>query len=99
MKIGLLSDIHGDLAGFKAALAIFSQHGITCMLCPGDIVERGSEADEIVRLIQKYGIMGVTSRDSHTCAILSLPEKEFQVFDLDSGKEIAIPVINRSRTE
>jgi putative phosphoesterase len=215
MKIGVMADIHGDLVGFQTALRIFERERVDMTVCAGDIVERGSDADEVVRLIrernissikgnheysvignqkrwrqtgnpermaqigriisdetltyleslpdsaqydwentritmghgtpwsdvlavfpdsrqgvfdqlfQRYGpntdimilghthqpmrvyvqemlvinpgsIYGVTIRDSHTCATLWLPERTFQVFDLETEKEIEIPAVDRS---
>jgi len=56
MKIGLIADIHGDLEGFQAALTLLNAHEVTCILCAGDIVDRGPEADAIVRLIKDHNI-------------------------------------------
>jgi putative phosphoesterase len=215
MKIGILGDIHGDLRGFNTALRIFESEGVDFTICAGDIVERGSDADEVVRLIREHNIncikgnheysvisnqkrwrqtdnyermveigriisdetvaylerlpdsaqfdfentritvahgtpwsdviavfpdsrqgifdqlfqrystttdvmilghthqpmrvhmepmliinpgsiYGVTIRDSHTCATLSLPEQQFQVFDLETEKEFEIATVYRS---
>src|SRR5215510_2439728 len=66
MKIGLLADIHGDLAGFKRALRIFERERVEMMLCAGDIVERGSDADTIVRLIRERGIPAVKGNHEYS---------------------------------
>lgn len=214
MKIGLIADIHGDLVGFQAALRVFERQGVDRILCAGDIVDRGPDADTIVQLLQERSIAcikgnhdytvvsfqahwrtadnpqrlaqlgrivsdetvnflvslpdttrftfegvrllmahgtpwsdvmaafpgtrqsifdriveryagdtevvilghthvpmcvqiggmwvlnpgsiyGVTVRDSHTCAVLILPGCDFRVFDLESGKRIEIPVVQR----
>jgi hypothetical protein len=66
MKIGLIADIHGDLAGFNAALSICEREQVDLMLCAGDIVERGSDADEIVRLIRQYDIGCIKGNHEHS---------------------------------
>ena len=58
--------MHGDLVGFKTALAIFAREKVGMMLCPGDIVERGSDADEIVRLIGEYNFGCIKGNHEHS---------------------------------
>ena len=40
-------------------------------------------------------VYGESVRDSHTCATLTLPDCVFQVFDLESGQPLEIPVVWR----
>jgi hypothetical protein len=40
-------------------------------------------------------VYGVTARDSHTCATLTLPGREYRIFDLRSGEVIDLPVTLR----
>jgi putative phosphoesterase len=56
MKIGVIADMHGDLVGFEAALRIIEREGASQLICAGDIVDRGPEADEIIRIIRQRGI-------------------------------------------
>ncbi|MDX1993361.1 MAG: metallophosphoesterase family protein [bacterium] len=56
MKIGLIADMHGDLDSFETALAILETHEVECILCAGDVTERGAEADEIVQLMKALDI-------------------------------------------
>ena len=79
MKIGLLADIHGDLPGFQTALRLFDQHNTGQIICAGDIVDRGPNADTI--------------RDSHTCALLTLPGCTFQLVNLTNGTPIELPLV------
>ena len=58
--------MHGDLVGFKSALAIFAREKAGMLLCPGDIVERGSDADEIVRLIGEYNFGCIKGNHEHS---------------------------------
>lgn len=56
MKIGLISDIHGDMAGLESALAIFAREDVDRVLCAGDLVERGTDGDRVVQLLQEREI-------------------------------------------
>ena len=56
MKIGLIADIHGDLAGFRAALRLLEDKGVEHILCAGDIVDRGPDADTVVQLLQEHNV-------------------------------------------
>lgn len=40
MKIGLLSDIHGDLDGLRKALKLPDSFGVEQLVCAGDMVEK-----------------------------------------------------------
>jgi len=60
MKIGLLSDIHGDLRALDTALArLENYHGVQHILCAGDLVGRGPEANGVVTRIRERGIITV----------------------------------------
>lgn len=64
MKIGIISDIHGDLAALKTVLERFDKiHKVDRVLCAGDLVGRGSEPDEVVTLIRERQIP--TVRGNH----------------------------------
>ena len=40
-------------------------------------------------------VFGITSRDSHTCAILRLPERTFDLFDLSTGAQRPLNPLRR----
>lgn len=73
MKIGLIADIHGDLEGFQAALTLLNAHEVTCILCAGDIADRGPEADAIVRLIKDHNIACI--KGNHDDTVVAHQEK------------------------
>ncbi len=66
VKIGLIADMHGDNDGFQQALAIFDREGVTQILCAGDIVDRGPEADSIVQTILERGIACISGNHDQT---------------------------------
>ena len=52
LKIGLIADLHGDLAGFERALAICKREGAEALLCAGDVADRGADVDAIVAILK-----------------------------------------------
>lgn len=50
-RIGIISDIHADLAGLEHALDVLKQQQVDTILCAGDLVDRGFDGDEVIELI------------------------------------------------
>ena len=64
MKIGIISDIHGDLKALKTVLdRLDNHHQVDEILCAGDLVGRGPEQEEVVNLIRNRHIQ--TVRGNH----------------------------------
>lgn len=56
MKIGILSDIHGELEALIKALDLLKQLEVDALICAGDLVDRGSDGDKVVDMIRKLNI-------------------------------------------
>ncbi len=52
MKIGLIADIHADLAALELALALMEQHKVQKILCAGDLVDKGKDGNAVVQRIR-----------------------------------------------
>ncbi len=64
MDIGVISDIHGDLAALDIVLERFDRyHQVDLVLCAGDLVGRGPDPDSVVQRIRERGIP--TVRGNH----------------------------------
>lgn len=64
MKLGIISDIHGDYAALETALdRLDNFHHVDRILCAGDLVGRGPQPDEVVTCIRERDI--VTVRGNH----------------------------------
>jgi putative phosphoesterase len=64
MKIGIVSDIHGDFDALETVLNRLDQHHqVDQILCAGDLVGRGPDPDRVVSLIRQRGIP--TVRGNH----------------------------------
>ncbi|NUM37300.1 MAG: metallophosphoesterase family protein [Candidatus Brocadiae bacterium] len=50
--LGLISDIHGDMASLEKALDYFEREGVEKVLCMGDLVGKGSLGNQVVETIQ-----------------------------------------------
>lgn len=55
-KIGLITDMHAELASTQAALDLLARQNVDRVLCSGDISERGVDGDAVVQLIQARDI-------------------------------------------
>jgi len=56
MKVGVMSDIHGNLEAFKEVLADMDRANVQDIVCLGDNVGYGPEPEEVVRLIRRRDI-------------------------------------------
>lgn len=60
MKLGLISDVHGDLrALLRAQELLLGRHQVDGIWCAGDLVGRGNHPDEVVQHIVGGGIPAV----------------------------------------
>jgi putative phosphoesterase len=64
--LGLVADIHGDLDGLRRALAIFAREQVGHLICAGDIVDRGADADAVVPILERLGATCVKGNHEHT---------------------------------
>jgi putative phosphoesterase len=64
MRIGIISDIHGDYVTLERTLNKLQQeHRVSGILCAGDLVGRGPEQNRVVELHRQLGIP--TVRGNH----------------------------------
>lgn len=64
MKIGVISDIHGDYEALDNALRqLESLHRVSTVICAGDLVGRGPDPDRVVQTIRDKDI--ATVRGNH----------------------------------
>lgn len=60
MRIGIISDVHGDLEALEATLQkLQDEHQVTYVLCAGDLVGRGPEQNRVVEVHRDFGIIAV----------------------------------------
>ncbi len=56
MRLGLISDIHGDIRALETTLSRLDQLAVDQIVCLGDLVGYGSEPDAVVAQLRDRGI-------------------------------------------
>ena len=57
MRIGIISDVHGDNVALEDVLERFVRHhNVEQILCAGDLVGRGPDPDRVIDIIRAHGI-------------------------------------------
>jgi putative phosphoesterase len=56
MKLGIISDIHSNIAGLRTALDRLAAQKVDRILCAGDLVDVDPNGDEVVALIRVHNI-------------------------------------------
>ncbi|GAB4552005.1 MAG: metallophosphoesterase family protein [Anaerolineae bacterium] len=56
MNIGLISDIHADLAALKTAIALLRRKGTDVIVCAGDLIDKGPAGNEVIAYMRDEGI-------------------------------------------
>jgi putative phosphoesterase len=78
MDIGVISDIHGDNAALETALnRLYDYHGVSQVLCAGDLVGRGPHPDDVVDLIRARAIPTVRGNHDEWSYALSAENKDY----------------------
>jgi putative phosphoesterase len=56
-RIGVISDIHADLASFQLALDRLDEANVDLVVCAGDLVERGvGDGSAVIDLLQRHSV-------------------------------------------
>jgi len=56
MRLGLISDIHGDMDSLTAAADCLRHASVDLILCAGDVVERGSDDHGVISYLHQHAI-------------------------------------------
>jgi len=56
MRLGIISDIHGDWDSLSTAISVLQNAAVDMLLCAGDLVERGSDDHGVVRFLREHSI-------------------------------------------
>lgn len=68
MKIAILSDIHGNLAAFEAAITDAKKKGCEKLLCLGDLTGYGDESAACIKLARKTFKICLMGNHDQACA-------------------------------
>jgi putative phosphoesterase len=56
VRLGIISDVHGDLEALRVALGQLDRRGVDKIVCAGDVVGNGPSSDKVVDLIRDRAI-------------------------------------------
>lgn len=57
VKVGIVSDIHGDIVALDAAIGHLRRMGCATILCPGDLLDVEPFGEEVVQRIKAEGVV------------------------------------------
>ena len=87
MKIGILSDIHGNKTALTAVFEDLSSDGIDSILILGDIIDYCPHSNEVIQMLREYkGSVLCNIHGNHENAIL---HEEYERFSSDRGRQCA----------
>ena len=95
MKVGLVSDIHGNFDALGAALAAARVHGVEKLLCCGDLVGYYYEPDRCLDLLAEWDMLCVVGNHEDMLARLMRDpslEDDFRL-RFGSGLSVAMNVL------
>jgi putative phosphoesterase len=65
MRLGLISDVHGDIAALERAWEHLTALGVERVVCAGDVVGYGPEPDRVVAFLAEHGIATAAGNHDH----------------------------------
>jgi len=80
-RIGLFSDIHGNLEALKAVLADMEEMGVQDKFCLGDIVGYGPDPAKCLELVRDLGCPILLGNHDEGCVALE-PDSSFNTYAL-----------------
>ena len=84
MRLGLLSDIHGNYPALEAALAGLHNHNVEKILIAGDIVGYYPYFNEVIDLLKKTDCLAIKgNHESYFFGDLEISESQWQNYMLD----------------
>lgn len=76
MKLGIITDIHGNLVALKSVLSEFEKENIDKIICCGDIIGIGPYPEETIKLLLKYKGKVIAVKGNHEQYLLDgLPQR------------------------
>ncbi len=68
MKIGVVSDIHGNLPALQAVVAKLQEARCALVLCAGDVVGYGAQPSQCIEIVRELGMICVIGNHDHMVA-------------------------------
>ena len=88
MKIGILSDIHGNLRALEAILHAFQLQRVEKIICLGDMIGYYHQSSEVLNLLMKSNVASILGNHKEKLiGYLNCSPEKWQACFLDSVKE------------
>jgi len=92
MKIGIISDIHGNLPSLEAVLNAFDERGVDTIVCLGDLVGYFHQSLEVLNLIMNSDIVTILgNHEAYMLGILDCSIANWSAYNLDYVKRSIPP--------
>lgn len=92
MKIGILSDIHGNLRALEVILRAFRLQSVEKIICLGDMIGYYHQSLEVLNLLMKLNIRGILgNHEAYLLGYLKCSPEKWPVYFLDPVKENISP--------
>lgn len=92
MKIGVLSDIHGNLRALEAILRTFQLRSVEKIICLGDMIGYYHHSLEVLNLLMKVNVISILgNHEAYLLGYLNCSPEKWQAYFLDPIKENASP--------
>lgn len=76
MKIGMFSDVHGHLDELHKTLILLESHRVDHIICAGDLVDKGTDSDGVIELMQSRQIPCVMGNHDAKAQFMWLSDHE-----------------------
>lgn len=87
MKVGILSDIHGNRMACKAVLADMAENHVDSVILLGDVIDYGPHSNQVIQLLREFrGNVLCNIYGNHENAIIS---HRYERFSSDRGRQCA----------
>ncbi len=84
MKIGVISDIHGNKDSLDAVLGALDKQGVDVIVCLGDMIGYFHQSLEVLELVQQSDIIPILgNHEAYLLGILDCPADRWRAYNLE----------------
>lgn len=88
MKIGVISDIHGNKCSLDAVLGIFDEQDVDIIVCLGDMIGYFHQSLEVLESIRESNVIPILgNHEAYLLGILDCPADSWREYNLGYVKE------------
>ena len=88
MKVGVISDIHGNKDSLDAVLGAFDEQGVDVIVCLGDMIGYFHQSLEVLESIRESNVITILgNHEAYLLEILDCPANRWRGYNLEYVKE------------